>query len=471
MPATDSPALIVARFLKSSNYTETYDAFIAEAGLPPDAGMVSKGDLTIEQLLEEKKTFDLSRDFEKLGVEADDGKGWRMPGKSLYQSPEHAERISTLPTSSNILSAAVFSTDLSERSVPSLFVTSADRRLHILDATTKELRNSLVGLQDSPILSCVVFRQKHLLTASMSGQLLVSDLNGSTIEKRRDHSKYIVKIAVLDNDSSEPLIATAGWDGKIVVYKPTFTNDEKLSLGDPVATITLQTKPEAMVFIQHPDEEKPLLLVTRTDSSFLYYYTLESTPRLLGRQNLAPHSNAWVAFTPSSLALSPHDPTLVAVGTSTVPHMKLLIIRLLIPSYTSTPIQSSGQAPLVRTSWLDSTPVAETQSSQARRELAIADRESAAIIIHCTTMAPQTAYSTPCVAWRPDGSGVWVNGDDGAVRGVEVSSGKVVRTLVGGHEAGSKVRCLWAGVVEGMGECMVSGGFDQRCVIWGVGGE
>ncbi|KAK5700633.1 hypothetical protein LTR97_005150 [Elasticomyces elasticus] len=84
MPATDSPALIVARFLKSSNYTETYDAFIAEAGLPADAGTVSKGDVTIEQLLEEKKTFDLSRDFEKLGVEADDGKGWRTPGKSLY---------------------------------------------------------------------------------------------------------------------------------------------------------------------------------------------------------------------------------------------------------------------------------------------------------------------------------------------------------------------------------------------------
>ncbi|KAK5729114.1 hypothetical protein LTR15_002255 [Elasticomyces elasticus] len=468
MPATDSPALIVARFLKSSNYTETYDAFIAEAGLPADAGMVSKGDLTIEQLLEEKKTFDLSRDFEKLGVEADDGKGWRTPGKSLYRSPEHAERISTLPTSSNILSAAVFTTDLSDGIVPSLFVTSADRRLHILDAATKELRNSLVGLQDSPILSCVVFRQKHLLTASMSGQLLVSDLNGSTIEERRDHTKYIVKIVVLDNGDDELLIATAGWDGKIVVYNPAITSDDKLSLGDPVAIITLQTKPEAMVFIQHPDEEKPVLLVTRTDSSFLYYYTLESTPRLLGRQNLAPYSNAWVAFTASSLALSPHDPTLVAVGTSTVPHMKLLIVRLLIPSYSSTP-QASGQAPLVRTSWLDDTPVAETQSSQARRELAIADRESAAIIIHCTTMAPQTAYSTPCVAWRPDGTGVWVNGDDGAVRGVEVSSGKVVVTLLGGHEAGSKVRCLWAGRV-GDEEVMVSGGFDQRCVVWGLGG-
>ena len=79
-------------------------------------------------------------------------------------------------------------------------------------------------------------------------------------------------------------------------------------------------------------------------------------------------------------------------------------------------------------------------------------------------MAPQTPYSTPAVAWRPDGSGVWVNGDDGAVRGIEASTGKVACTLRG-HEDGSKVRCLWAGRVDGV-EWMVSGGFDQRLIVW-----
>ena len=87
-------------------------------------------------------------------------------------------------------------------------------------------------------------------------------------------------------------------------------------------------------------------------------------------------------------------------------------------------------------------------------------------MIHCTTFAPQTAYSTPAVAWRPDGSGVWVNGDDGAIRGIETSSGKVISTLQG-HEEGSKVRCLWAGEVEGE-ELLVSGGFDQRLIVWQV---
>lgn len=88
-------------------------------------------------------------------------------------------------------------------------------------------------------------------------------------------------------------------------------------------------------------------------------------------------------------------------------------------------------------------------------------------------MAPQTPFSTPAVAWRPDGSGVWVNGDDGAVRGIEASTGKVVCTLQG-HEEGSKVRCLWAGHVsidaegetEDGEEWLVSGGFDQKLIVW-----
>jgi hypothetical protein len=40
---------------------------------------VGTGDLTIEKILEEKKVFDASVGFEKLGTE-DKGKGWRSLG-------------------------------------------------------------------------------------------------------------------------------------------------------------------------------------------------------------------------------------------------------------------------------------------------------------------------------------------------------------------------------------------------------
>ena len=144
----------------------------------------------------------------------------------------------------------------------------------------------------------------------MSGQLITSDISGKVIEKRRDHSKYIVKVAIHDDGERAPLVATAGWDCKIHIYSPkvpTEVSNGEFTLGEPTASITLQTKPEAIIFLQHPETAQPILLVSRTDSSFLYYYTTESQPRLLGHQNLAPHSNAWVAFTPSALALCPTD--------------------------------------------------------------------------------------------------------------------------------------------------------------------
>ncbi|KAF7190286.1 hypothetical protein HII31_08617 [Pseudocercospora fuligena] len=457
MPATDSPAVIVARYLKSNNYTETYEAFINEVGLPYDAGNVSKGDLTIETLLEEKKTFDVSIKFEKLGVE-DANLGWSRPGM--------AKELDVLPTSSNILSTKV--QEIAERgktAAAALLVSTADRKVHIIDAWSNALQSTLSNLHDSPVLSCSMLKSEHLLTSSMSGSLHLNDTNGSSVSKRRDHSKYVVKVAVLEDSTTGTIVATAGWDNQIIVYKPEIANGT-IELGEPKATIPMQTKPEAMIWLRHPQNQEPVLLVSRTDSNNIFYYSVEDKPRLLGQQNLAPHSNAWVAFTPSSFELCPTDPTLLAVGTSSVPHMKLLIVRLLFPPWEPEPARPPPQA--LRSSLLDDTPVQETQASQARAALAVADREHAAIQIHCTTMAPQTAYSTPAVVWRPDGSGVWVNGDDGAVRGIEACSGKIVATLLG-HEPGSKVRCLWAGIVkseEGQKEILVSGGFDQKLIVW-----
>ena len=65
---------------------------------------------------------------------------------------------------------------------------------------------------------------------------------------------------------------------------------------------------------------------------------------------------------------------------------------------------------------------------------------------------------------------MWVNGDDGVLRGVEARTGKIVSTLKGGHEIGSKIRSVWAGWVYGdeREEWIVSGGFDRRLVVWRV---
>ena len=70
--------------------------FLEEAGLPYESATVGKDDITIEKVLEEKKTFDLSVNFEKLGTHEGD-QGWSSA------APAVPNVISSLPSTSNIL--------------------------------------------------------------------------------------------------------------------------------------------------------------------------------------------------------------------------------------------------------------------------------------------------------------------------------------------------------------------------------
>ncbi|KAL8953288.1 MAG: hypothetical protein Q9222_000854 [Ikaeria aurantiellina] len=295
----------------------------------------------------------------------------------------------------------------------------------------------------------------------MSGRVVLFDhREDRVLDERRDHTKYVVQVTHAHYKDSL-WVATAGWDRQIWVYCL-----QGSKLGEPVGSVALATNPETVTFIVHPESSEPTLLVTRRDSTFLDYYQYQADDssgspvrplRWLGRQNLAPHTNAWVSWSPSSVAISPKDDQLLAVVTSTIPHAKVIIVRLLIPSLqTSEPHTTPGVGIV-------------SQPAQARRRLAIEDQEAAAVQVHVNTFAPQTPYSTPKVCWRPDGSGIWINGDDGVLRGLDARNGKICSTLGDGHEAGSKIRSMWAGMVDVEGkemEWLMSGGFDKRLVVW-----
>ncbi|KAH7126983.1 quinon protein alcohol dehydrogenase-like superfamily [Dendryphion nanum] len=463
-----SAAELVAYFLRMNGYTETLSSFLKEAGLSSEAGQGSSG-ITIEQILEEKRIFDLSLNFEKLGVA--ETHGWRTP------APSTPNVVST-STNSNILSVHICHLSLSAgvEARSCVAVTTADRRLTLYDPSVSSMRElkSYTGFQDSPLLDLIVVDSTHLIAASMSGRLvIVNTITGSLVDERKDHKKYLVKLTHWAGSDSI-LIASAGWDSKVFFYRIPINHMGEPRLGEPIASITLPTIPETVMFLQAPEHSSPVLLLTRRDSTFLYYYHMEYSSshfELLGKQNLAPHSNAWVAFSPSDVQLCPTDPTLVAVATSSTPHMKVLMVQLLIPPIPDNRLEIANDQ--LEDDALDSRPL--TQSALARAELLVRDREDAAIKISVNTMAPQSKYSTPTLRWRPDGTGIYVNSDDGIIRGLDMATGKLKASLEG-HEAGSKIRCLVAGPRkagahtsvsgERIGEYLISGGFDQRLILW-----
>lgn len=366
-----------------------------------------------------------------------------------------------LPTSTNILHASIETLwdGSNQRPRDMLVATTADRRLTLIDINEHfAILRSLSHVQDSPILGCLPLGAPEsaiTVSCSMSGQVVVYNHQADEcIEVRRDHTKYVVKVATC-TEKDCVWVATAGWDGKVCTYRV----ERPLSgLGPPAAELVLPTNPEAIAFIKHPDAAEHILLVTRRDSTSLYFYRLPASGvsqlELLGSQNLAPHSNAWIAFSPSSVAVCPTDPNMVAVATSALPHMKLIIARLLLPPLDA-PAGGANEP--------------NSQAAQTRAALAIQDKEDIAILVHVSTFAPQTPYSTPQVVWRPDGTGVWVNGDDGVLRGLEAKTGKIVKVLRGGHEDGSKIRSIWCGIVDvhnSKEEWLLSGGFDRKLIVW-----
>ncbi|KAJ9615490.1 hypothetical protein H2200_001565 [Cladophialophora chaetospira] len=481
MPAKNSSVVIVARFLKANHYNETLTAFLAEAGLTEDEVTLNADDWTIEKILEEKKQYDVSLAYEKKGDDGD--AGWSSPAPSKAVEPEN------FPAASNILCVSGFSGD----GEGAVFVTAADRSWnHLLPHPPFEWRTAYENPHGSPILSMSSLEGKYIFSTSMSGQLMLHARSGQLIDSVRDHLKYAVQVVSGYAQHGRWIVATAGWDQKVHIYAPEHDllenfqpsgnnlRDEPIIPGllrDPIHTVLTPTVPESMALVQHPDTHDLYLITSRRDSTFLYYYHITTTSsessssrssettysvQESGRQNLAPHSNAWVAFTPSCLAPCPTDPTLLAIATSHLPHMKLLIVRLLFPTGSYSSSNSSASELL-----------SQTQAGQARAALAIQDREDAAIKLHVNTMAPQTPYSTPQVVWRPGGKGVFVNADDGVIRGLDTQTGKVVATLRG-HEVGSKVRTLWAGYEDdgspndNKKEILVSGGFDKRVFFWTV---
>ncbi|KAF2856734.1 hypothetical protein T440DRAFT_383583 [Plenodomus tracheiphilus IPT5] len=459
-----SAAELIAHYLRANGYTETLTSFVKEAGLPPDIGSSAEEIVTIETILQEKKTFDLSLNFEKLGVN-DADRGWTV------RAPDRPSTINTLPTRSNILSVNVLPLSLTTATEvqPYVAVTTADRQLHLLNPDTPnfDLVQSYSSFQDSPALDVVAIGSRYLLVASMSGKLTLFDVSrGTSVDQRQDHTKYLVKLAVFLEGNSY-MIASAGWDAKVFFYKLDVTADHPRL--EPFTNLVLPSIPETILFLEPLEGHLPILLVARRDSTFLHYYLVDTSDpsgvSLLGQQNLAPHSNAWIAFTPADVQICPSDPYLVAVATSSTPHMKLLVVRLLLPPHQRLPVGiADSDQNVVEPS---------TQASQARAELIIADREERAILINANTLAPQTSYSTPRIVWRPDGSGVYVSSDDGIVRGIETKSGKIIASLKA-HEPGSKLRCLWAGHIMTKNvdatdsEYLISGGFDQSLILWRV---
>jgi WD40 repeat protein len=322
-------------------------------------------------------------------------------------------------TPSNILFVSV-APSLMPFDGPVLISTAADRSLRLFSASPPhELLRNFAAPSDSAILSVAVVEGKFLLLSTMTGRLsLLSPKTGEILATIKPHEKYAIRVLY-----AAPYVLSAAYDKTIVLHTLDISdgNVAPVFSDQSAGKLALATPPEALAVVTLPSNGERAIVFSRRDSTVLHYHLLLPGLPEHSKRNLSAADSGWISYHPMSIAIHPSNPSLLAVTTSSVPHMKFLIV----------PVDSEDVA----------------------KEL--------------FTGAPQSAYSTAVAAWRPDGSGVWLNADEGIVRGLEVKTGKVKAKLVACGR-GEKVRTLWAGVVEGVGECLVTGGFDKGLRVWRV---
>ena len=435
------------------SFLQTLTAFLEETDIPPSAINAKAGDWSLEQVLQEKNLYDQNLNLDK---DADTiTSGWTLPCPIKAISPSTGAYANVLavtvhPSSNQIVASLV----------TKVLYTCSDNRPYQL-GERRHMPNNLLSL------ACA---GNHLIVSMMDGTVGVMDpteLDGPIFAKIKAHSSFANQVVTtIDNDML--IIASAGWDKSVSICTvPLVVLEHEQHKLEPVILeleskrISCPANVQSVLFARHPDTNELYLVYTIRDSIYLWYLLLTPTKdpngcsvcisSESGKQSLAPQKHStWTSFSPSHIEVCPTDPTLIAVATSHTPSMKLIIARLLFP----TNIKTETPAPT---------------SSEAQQ----GTKDELAIRLVATTHAPQNDFSTPRCVWRPDGSGIWVSADDGIVRGIDASTGKVVQELKGGHDPGTKIRCLWAGMLGKEGEereVLISGGFDKKMLVWEVEG-
>jgi hypothetical protein len=476
----NSPRFIVARYLQDQGYHQvcmtrsiapteiliykTLQSFLSEANLPPAATETKPGDWVLEEIIKEKSLYDQNLNYEKDDTTVKSG--WSEPSPSKPIQPPGAYHANGLAVAA----------DSGSNTILASFVNNI---VAIWDTACPP--ESTLGILPTGknILSFDIVKDRFFLCGYMDGSVAIHDMETfKSLASVKAHGNYAVQV-ISTWDGTNLLIATAGWDKKLSIHCPEFLGDGSYATF-PQSFLSIPTRAnvQSLLFARHPDTDALYLIYTIRDSIHLHYLHLTPSPASpttsttstsfpytatpSGTQSLAPHQHStWTSFTPSFITSHPTDPTLIAIATSHTPTMKLIIVRLLFPS-------PPGPSPSPRPTHQAATPLPHS-SHMTKDELAIK--------LVVSTSAPQNDYSTPRCAWRPDGSGVWVSGDDGVVRGIDAETGKVVSQLKGGHEMGTKIRGLWAGMLGRRGgssgegaekerEVCISAGFDRRVLVW-----
>lgn len=461
---------LVAHFLKENNYVDTLDQFEKEHGKQIVPNALNEVE-SLELIVEDRLNFNLLQDRLK-NTSIDTGiygelpvglkqlvserfESWPVP----YPHVPHA-----LDTKSLIISSAYdpyngsvyfSSNDSKIIIVKDGVVVKTERFLEIVKKVlvVDETRVALIGMSGTMYLK-------------RSGSLeLVSEFStGSRFIVDAQHIKY----------KGVDYIVLLAWNNVLKLFKIDNGKDNGNDQSEQSKLVSeMKLNQQGTCFSVVEYQGQLVLVLGKLESTLLEVYTLQDDTEFQLRYKISINDAEFTAssFSPRCIIVTPSRDLgtvpLIAVATSHEPYMRIIVVSLIEFGAASSASNSISRNQIVR---------------------------------NFNTLAPQDKFSQPKIAWRlekgrenegknenqkenenvdrkreRDVCGLWVMGDDGVMRGLDVVESKVVVELKRedlakqnsiGHSG--KIREFITYIDEKGGENVISAGLDRQIIRWSI---
>lgn len=411
----------IAHFLKENGFTETLRTFEEEYGKPISTTLPHEEDLAdiITDRMKYLSTQEAPLFLHEHLLSADlkaikdaEIKEWSAP---YPQKGTELARIDDL-----VVSSIVFKSDgkryvLAGTSGMSLVVVDLDT------GAEKLVIKSVIG---KVVIRKIVVTAEYVLLCGMNGKVYMGEftenmLKFTMVAEEQIHARLVTDVKVVKWNGKDYLVSM-GWDLLVKVHEIVSTG--LVPVGEPYKLGNQGCCMDACVY-----KDKLIILAGKNEITLLDVISMDKELQLKLEFKIALNDAEFSAsgFTPRCIRIltSENGIPLVAVGTSHEPYMRLIVVTLKELN-------------------------AESPESIKRNQ----------IITNINTLSPQDKYSQAHIEWRYDGSGVWIMGEDGVVRGLDISKEEVI-LLLSEHDG----RIKTASVAD---DVIITCGTDRRVIRW-----
>lgn len=406
----------IANFLKENGYYRTLQAFKDEHGAPIDTNIVASDEID-SVLIDKLKELSTSKDRNSTSQKSVDTP-WMVDQPQLRPWTQSKLSFSSKlpPIDGLVIDCAINSNGLG------VFAT-ATRRFVVVNLKTGQTLMDSKNIIGNFVVRKVEFVDDYLVMGGINGLVQTARLIDDSsklelIDSVQAHERLIIDMKVV-RFGNQTLVATLGWDKYVQVFQ--VNTDGKLQtfleriLISGVGSCLEAFCHEATVFI----------VIGLRESSILDVVTIESEVQSNFKVATSDVEYSSIRSLPMCLsgAIVPGLGPVIAVATSHEPYMRVILLSL--------------------------ADLAKNNSDVIHRSQ---------ILANFNTMSPQDKYSEAKICFRPNGEGIWILGDDGILRGLELKSGSIVQEI-DAHDGRIKALAL-------RHDTMITCGIDREIKLW-----